>query len=357
MAPEDESGEHLPTRPDGKVEAGGVQTFSDVVLPFRPRRGNGSETPQETLPSKGLDRDDHVLTGGHLHTESEEASWPEKGSGSPDQTSPRSVPPSTTETESVSSGSPSIDPTSFPIFKRIGGPQGPRRSPRRATRSTVAQSECTLHAPAGCQSSGAQGESPLVIFRTRGFEAEGREDTSEKIPGGLSLPVPKPRVKKRLSGSFPDAFSPPESGSDGSEQNELLGLPVPLPRTKKRLSGAFSGNGPPPEGTFQPEDTAASVEEPTESLAHPLQGELGVPSELEKQVLAAMEEEYPEKVAFEVSESWTDEKDLMFGTWTGAAQDDWLHVGGSEDRESKEEELDFGFVSVGGPAGSGRVQR
>lgn len=156
--------------------------------------------------------------------------------------------------------------------------------------------------------------------------------TREKTAGGLSLPVPKPRVKKRLSGSFTDAFPPPESGSDGP-----LGLPVP---SQRRLSGAFSDSGPPPEGP-----------------GVPLQGERSSPSELEKQVLAAMAEEFPEKVADEASEFWTSEKDLVSGTGTGAAQDDWLHVGGREDKETKEEEWDFGFVSVGGPAGSGRVQR
>lgn len=313
-------GEPLRASPDGQLEA-------DVILPPRPRRRNASETPQETLPPKSVDGDDHVPPGGHP------ASWPGKGRSSPDQTSPRRVPPSTAEPESVASATPTYDPTSVPIIKRIGGPRGPRRSPSGATRSSasngssdLAESGWSLHVPAGLQASGAREETPPVTFRTR-----------EKTAGGVSLPVPKPRVKKRLSGSFPDAFPPPESGSDGP-----LGLPVPLPRTKRRLSGAFSDSGPPPEGP-----------------GVPLQGERSSPSELEKQVLAAMAEEFPEKVADEASEFWTGEKDLVSrtGTGTGAAQDDWLHVGGSEDKETKEEELDFGFVSVGGPAGSGRVQR
>lgn len=162
-------------------------------------------------------------------------------------------------------------------------------------------------------------------------EAEIREDTSEKIPGGFSPPVPKPRVKKGLSASSPDAFLPPEPGSDGSEQDRPLGPPVPLPRTKKRLSGAFSDSWP-----------------PQDSSGAPPQGEFSSPSELEKQVSAAMAEDFPEKVADKGSESQTG---------TGAAQDDWLHVGGGDDKETKEEELDFGFVSVGSLAGSGRVQR
>lgn len=331
LAPEGKSGcgafvdEHLRASPDGKAEARGVQTFLDVVLPPPARRNEeSSETPQETLPSKGVDRDDHVPRGGQPHTESEEASWPEKGSSSPEKTFPHSVPPSTVETESIGLGTPFYDPTSVPIIRRIGGPPGPRRSPSRSSsnngNSDVARPECSLHFPAGFQASGAQAETPAVIFWTGG------EHTSEKIPGGLSPPMPKPRAKKSLSGSFPDAFPPTEVGAQQSEQNGSLGAPLPLPRTKKRLSGAFSDSAPSPE--------ASGVL---------LQGELSSLSELEKQVLAAMTEE--------VSESWTS------GTWTGVAQDDWLHVAGGEDKETKEEELEFGFVSVGGPADSGRVQR
>lgn len=281
LAPEDKGvcgafiGERLQTSPDGKA---GV-VFSDKVLPPRQRRRNGSETPRETLPSKGLDKDDRVPTGGH----------------------------------------PSV-----PIFKRIGGPREPGRS---LTRSS-------LHVPAGCRAPGGPEQTPPVVFRRRAREAESGEDTSEKTPGGLSPPVPKPRGKKRLSGSFSDACPPPESGSVGSERSGPPSPPVPLPRTKKRLSW------PPPEGP-----------------GVPAQGELSSPAELEKQVLAAMAEDFPEKVADQVSESWADEKDPISGTRTGAAKDDWLHVGGGDDKETKEEELDFGFVCVGGASGSGPVQR
>ncbi|CAF91157.1 unnamed protein product, partial [Tetraodon nigroviridis] len=278
-------GKHLP--PDGV--AGGL-VFSGVVLPPPPRRRNGSKTPQETLPSKGEDGDDRVPTGGH----------------------------------------PSV-----PIIKRIGGPRDPRRSPTRSStddgNSEVAKSECSHRVPAGCRTFRGPEQTPPVIFRRRVCEAEIREDTSEKIPGGFSPPVPKPRVKKGLSASSPDAFLAPEPGSDGSEQDRPLGPPVPLPRTKKRLSGAFSDSWP-----------------PQDSSGAPPQGEFSSPSELEKQVSAAMAEDFPEKVADKGSESQTG---------TGAAWDDWLHVGGGDDKETKEEELDFGFVSVGSLAGSGRVQR
>lgn len=357
LATEEESscgafiGEHLRASTDGEAEAGGVQTFSDVVLPPRPMRRNCSENSQETLASKSVDGRDHVPTGGHPHMESVSsvgASCPEKGSSSSDQTSSRSFLPSTAETESVGLAMLSCDLTSVPIIKRIGGSRPRGRTPSRGTKSSsnnrnsdMVKSECYLHVPADFQAPGAQEEASTVLLRTRGFQGESRGQTSDKVPGGLSLPVPKPRGKKRLSGSFPDAFAPPESGSDGSKQKGPLDLPIPLPRTKKRLSGAFSDNG-----------------SSTKGLGVRLQGEPSIPSELEKQVSAAMAEEFPDKnKADEVSDTWTDEKDLVSGTATDAAQDEWLHVGGGEDKETKEEELDFGFVSVGGPASSGRVQR
>uniref|UniRef100_A0A8D3A6T7 EH domain-binding protein 1-like protein 1 n=1 Tax=Scophthalmus maximus TaxID=52904 RepID=A0A8D3A6T7_SCOMX len=66
-------------------------------------------------------------------------------------------------------------------------------------------------------------------------------DTSQNSPGPSSLPVPKPRVKKRLSDSFPEDItifsSPPPCESDTKadlighetvQQNEQSSLPLPL---------------------------------------------------------------------------------------------------------------------------------
>lgn len=472
----------------GKIKAGSVQTFSDVVPPPRPKRRNSTvplENPQETPPSKSADINDHVTTetsvahqkckiliasnskandapqsrdSGHIsgalehppyfdylsptrskkislhpvetkdrlsssllgdisgqHTESvrskslEETCTQklgEKDRSTPSQASSHIIPPSTKETESIASGTSHYELNSVPIIKRISGPRGPGRATKSCSNkgnSEVTNSECVLHVPAGSQTSLAKEEPPRMILRRSKFDAESGghvEDTSERIPGRLNLPVPKPRVKKRLSGSFSDAFtvsdSPPQSVSDGSEQSGELGLPVPLPRTKKRLSGAFSESLPPLEDSFQPEDTAASVKERTEGSSIvsegfvTLQGEQNVPSELEKEVLAAMMEEFPnldsvqdaEKVVGEVSEGWTltdkpdgsahPEKDLMSdqvlaGTSGDSdpivafCQDDWLHVESGKDnmskKEMKDEELDFGFVSVDVAAGSVTVQR
>lgn len=330
----------------------------------------------------------------------------EKDRSTPSQASSHIIPPSTKETESIASGTSHYELNSVPIIKRISGPRGPGRATKsycNKGNSEVADSECVLHVPAGSQASLAKEETPRVILRRSKFDAESDghvADPSERIPGRLNLPVPKPRVKKRLSGSFSDAFtvsdSPPRPVSDGSEQVGELGLPVPLPRTKKRLSGAFSESLPPLEGSFQPEDTAASVKERTEGSSIvsegfvTLQGEQNVPSELEMEVLAAMMEEFPnldsvqdaETVVEEVSEGWTltdkpdgsahPEKDLipdqvLAGTSGGSdpivafCQDDWLHVESGKDnmskKEMKDEELDFGFVSVDVAAGSVTVQR
>ncbi|KAI9545750.1 hypothetical protein NQZ68_033882 [Dissostichus eleginoides] len=109
---------------------------------------------------------------------------------------------------------------------------------------------------------------------------------SEKPSGASSLPVPKARVKKRLSGSFPDDItisgSSPSCQEDkvtdntclGSvQQNEQSSLPVPLPRAKKRLSATYSDSPPPVDNAFpiemelsqiNLEDTSATSKETKE---------------------------------------------------------------------------------------------
>ncbi|XP_077355183.1 uncharacterized protein ehbp1l1a isoform X2 [Festucalex cinctus] len=81
-----------------------------------------------------------------------------------------------------------------------------------------------------------------------------------QVDDATILPVPKPRVKKRLSSSFPDdaavSCSPPTSlsdtvtvasGQDANRQNEQDGLPVPLPRVRKHLDTTLLKNAPPAE--------------------------------------------------------------------------------------------------------------
>ncbi|KAL7375270.1 hypothetical protein ABVT39_014511 [Epinephelus coioides] len=250
---------------------------------------------------------------------------------------------------------------------------------------------------------------------------------SENAPGASSLPVPKPRVKKRLSGSFPDDItisgSPPSclpdtvpmiTGHELLQQNEHSGLPVPLPRAKKRLSETYSDSTPPVDNLFplemefsqrNQEDTSAIGNETKEGSTFldsaviseggfvTIQGKDDVASELEREVLEAMvEEEFPqvdsvedtEKALEEISEGWTfpekpvvtddsenaaeavleqadiekaltAEVDSSLASTVASPQDDWLHVEDDKDSEpmginsrkdTRDEELDFGFVSV-----------
>ncbi|XP_016305614.1 uncharacterized protein LOC107660727 isoform X2 [Sinocyclocheilus anshuiensis] len=70
------------------------------------------------------------------------------------------------------------------------------------------------------------------------------------------LPVPVPRVKKRLSGSFADDLPSPSSTplSEADPGNIVLqtedhqdsSLPVPVPRSKKHLSGSYTDDRPAP---------------------------------------------------------------------------------------------------------------
>ncbi|KAK0154484.1 hypothetical protein N1851_003415 [Merluccius polli] len=90
------------------------------------------------------------------------------------------------------------------------------------------------------------------------------DDDTETRPSGL--PVPKPRMKKRLSGSFPDNFTPAGSSAPSSmdKSNEMLcsemvlhntelssvSLPIPVLRRKKRLSATYPDSTPPPEAVL-----------------------------------------------------------------------------------------------------------
>lgn len=274
-----------------------------------------------------------------------------------------------------------------------------------------------------------------LIIESSGQVEDG--DTSEKTPGASSLPVPKPRVKKRRSGSFPDDItisgSPPPclpdtvtdtTGHESVQQNEQSSLPVPLPRAKKRLSATYSDSTPPADNLFpqemevsqrSPEDTSVTSKETKEGSTSldssmiseggfvTIQGEDDAASELEREVLAAMgEEEFPqtnsaedtEKALDEIIGGWTftdkpvtddsekaaealseqtdiekvleAEVDRSIASTVASSQDDWLHVEDDKDgelmetnsrKEMRDEELDFGFVSVDVAAGCVEEER
>lgn len=259
-------------------------------------------------------------------------------------------------------------------------------------------------------------------------------DTSEKTAGPSSLPVPKPRVKKRLSGSFPDDTTisgspPPDTVPDAAsfQMNEQPSLPVLVPRDKKCLSATPSDSTEPADNFFSrqtespqrsPEDIWATSQETKEGSASldssviseggfvTIQGEDYVASELEQEVLTVLGEEGflqpysventdTEKALDEIFEGWTftdkpgvtddsekvteavpeladtekvleAEVDRSLASTVTSLQDDWLHVEddkGSEPveinskKEMRDEELDFGFVTVDVAAGCLEEQR
>ena len=243
-------------------------------------------------------------------------------------------------------------------------------------------------------------------------------NASQKTTASSSLPIPKPRVKKRLSDSFPDDISisgsPPHCVSDTIadlmqetiQQNEQSSLSLPQPDLESTppvvpLLGSSPSN---------PEDTSVTCEETkewspsldltlgTEGGFATIQGENYVASEVEREVLAAMQEDHfsqpdpaedTEKPLDEIIDGWTFtdthvvsddsangtdavseqddiekvlevEAEKSLASTAASSQDDWLHV---EDgkysepmeitprKEMRDEELDFGFVSVDVAAG------
>ncbi|XP_029382579.1 uncharacterized protein ehbp1l1a isoform X4 [Echeneis naucrates] len=246
--------------------------------------------------------------------------------------------------------------------------------------------------------------------------------TSQKIPKPSSLPIPKPRVKKRLSDSIPDdvviSGSTPRGHSDSLvvdtvEKNEQSSLPIPLPRAKKYVSVTSHSTHPADnilpvekessqrysEGTSDPrkdtKERAISLDSSVISEAGfvTIQGD-----EVTGQVEQHMEEEhfshqdysdYTENPMCEVTEGWTftdtpvvsddsekvsetvlelddiekvleEEFDKsLFGT-IASSQDDWLHIEDAKDidpmertsrKETRDDEMDYGFVSVDVAAG------
>lgn len=288
----------------------------------------------------------------------------------------------------------------------------------------------------GDEAQGARAAGPLIISSTtktlvKAQDSKGRSrydiessvqvddgGISEKTPGALSMPVPKPRGKKRLSGSFPDDVTisgSPTIDNESVQQDGQSSLPVPMPRAKKRLSVTYSGSGQPAEGLFpleydfsqkHPEDmyftnnktkedsTTLDSSEISEGGFVTIPREDDASLELVREFIPAMaDEEFrhvdsvedTEKALDEISEGWTfpdkpavtddlekdeiseqaetekaqdAEVDRSVASTVASSHDDWLHVENDKDnevnrrKEMRDEELDFGFVSVDVAAGS-----
>ncbi|XP_063756477.1 EH domain-binding protein 1-like protein 1 isoform X2 [Eleginops maclovinus] len=164
------------------------------------------------------------------------------------------------------SGSFTDDFTAMASMYKVSHGEVKERKGRPSSLTTkewsMVQNSKGVPSPLGDQSSTSTVEdAPVKLRRSRLTVEDGH--SSEKTSGASILPVPKPRVKKRLSGSFPDdttiSGSPLSCQEDkvtdntclGSvQQNEQSSLPVPLPRAKKRLSGTYSDSPPPLDTAF-----------------------------------------------------------------------------------------------------------
>ncbi|XP_069015123.1 uncharacterized protein ehbp1l1a isoform X3 [Embiotoca jacksoni] len=308
--------------------------------------------------------------------------------------------------------------------------------------SMVTQSKDLLPLPSVDQPSTSKKEVTEVRLRKSRFTGESRVqvedcDTSAKRSKPSSLPVPKPRAKKRLSDSFPDdtaiCCSPPSCQPDtvadttdpeAIQLNEQPSLPVPLPRAKKRLSATYSESTPPVDKLFpvevevsqtNPDNTTVPSEETREGSTSldasviseggfvAIEGEDDAALRLEREVLAAMGEEFTQSHPVEdtdqgldeIIQGWTftdepvatddaekatealSEQDDMekvleaevnrsLASTVASSPDDWLHIEDDKDnelmevymrKEMRDEELDFGFVSIDVAAGCSENQR
>ncbi|KAK7176886.1 hypothetical protein R3I93_000970 [Phoxinus phoxinus] len=114
-------------------------------------------------------------------------------------------------------------------------------------RKSKAQTDDPDDLPAPSSTLVSQADTDNIVLQT-----EDHQDSN--------LPVPVPRIKKRLSGSFPDDLPAPSSTvvSQADPDNIVLQtedhqdstLPVPVPRIKKRLSGSFPDDLPAPSSTL-----------------------------------------------------------------------------------------------------------
>lgn len=256
---------------------------------------------------------------------------------------------------------------------------------------------------------------PLMTTRLTTDSSVQPEDavTSEKTPRSSNLPVPKPRVKKCLSDSFPYVVT--VSGLSPPTVADNL-YPVALPRAKKRLSATYLdsttdsvchlemelSHSNPEDSTVtsketKKEPTSLDLSVISEGGFVTVQDEDEVLSKLEKEVLAAMQEEGPQPDSIESTEKALDEniEDWTFTdkpvkdepektveqvnrekvleaevdrslTSTVASKDDWLHVEANKDSEEMEmnlrnelrdEDVEFGFVSVDVTSGCLEDQR
>ncbi|XP_054609964.1 EH domain-binding protein 1-like protein 1 isoform X12 [Dunckerocampus dactyliophorus] len=154
-----------------------------------------------------------------------------------------------------------------------------------------------------------------------------RLQVEDSPPGASKFPVPKPRVKKRLSASFSDEttlFSLSDSATDISEQHfdlhqhDQLRLPVPLPRAKKR---------PPPTDIFCPLEVSEASTKQASVVGSALHGPKNVFIYKE-----GLREEYPVDAVVQRCKPSMKISSITF------FEDDSLHVQHHQESESVESE-------------------
>ncbi|XP_028330306.1 uncharacterized protein ehbp1l1a isoform X2 [Gouania willdenowi] len=256
-------------------------------------------------------------------------------------------------------------------------------------------------------------EAIQVPLRRNKFTKEGgNADAADEL---LSVPVPKPRVKKCFSELFqedavisglPHSCHSEIFGPEKGETNEQTCLPVPLPRSRKSLDCSPYVDKPHPKEMNELQVNEIKASKETTKCDSSLESSLisegdfvtiqrvdDAALEVEMQVIAAMQEEYTpskcgettEAPSEEIVEGWTFTEEASVPRETEAvfeqdsmkkvleaevegsfasSQDDWLHVEDEKVREVMElkeevgdEELDFGFVSVIVAAGCSENQR
>ncbi|XP_037116753.1 uncharacterized protein LOC119128454 isoform X8 [Syngnathus acus] len=193
------------------------------------------------------------------------------------------------------------------------------------------------------------------ILKVRLRKSRPRAD--DTVTPHSTLPVAKPRVKKRLSSSFPDeaANSPAPStssshtvpGTSDQQSNhhiEQRSSPVPLPRVRKHLDTTVSKSTPPanifcPTETDPPEAVGVSCEVADDGLPSAVSSaeKRGAEKPPDATVTGGTTTDSPEP-STKMLEPFTSSKTTTL--------DDRLHVGSSEQADLKNDGSSRGFGSV-----------
>lgn len=302
---------------------------------------------------------------------------------------------------SITDDPTSVDGSSQPSFRR-DVQDGADAEPSRED-----QSKCLTPSPLSDKAPTLTTELTTVRLRRNGRPTGGGVDLEDSsgTQGPSKPPVPKPRVKKRLSGSFPDNVNVTVSSSSHPETSDHDSFP-PNQQSSKNLLRAVepeeeesTSNNLFPQKTESPKRTpegstasshetkdrllcssvskgdlvsavdegaeyeerqevpTASVVEgsPEKSDAEKILDEIGDWTFPENPVVTGESEKASEETCemTDTERVLTAEVDRPFISSAASAHDDWLHVEVEKTsrKDMRDEEVDFGFVSVDVAAG------